>query len=129
VSLSDIQNAQDIDQLVRHFYMDKVLDDPIIGFLFTDIAKIDIEEHLPKVSGFWQKVLLGSNSYQGKMFLAHEQLNNQVTLNEHHFVRWLYLFEQNIDELFEGKIAELAKKRARSVAKSMLNGLNNEYKA
>jgi len=109
--------------------MDKVLDDPIIGFLFTDIAKIDIEEHLPKVSGFWQKVLLGSNSYQGKMFLAHEQLNNQVTLNEHHFVRWLYLFEQNIDELFEGKIAELAKKRARSVAKSMLNGLNNEYKA
>lgn len=129
MSLSDIQNAQDIDQLVRHFYMDKVLDDPIIGFLFTDIAKIDIEEHLPKVSGFWQKVLLGSNSYQGKMFLAHEQLNNQVTLNEHHFVRWLYLFEQNIDELFEGKIAELAKKRARSVAKSMLNGLNNEYKA
>lgn len=127
--LPDIQNAQDVDKLVRHFYRDKVLDDPIIGFLFTDIAKIDIEEHLPKVSGFWQKVLLGSNSYQGKMFLAHEQLNNQVTLNEHHFVRWLYLFEQTIDELFEGKIAELAKKRARSVAKSMLNGLNNEYQA
>lgn len=129
MSLPDIQNAQDVDKLVLHFYRDKVLDDPIIGFLFTDVANIDIEEHLPKVSGFWQKVLLGSNTYQGKMFLVHEQLNNKVTLNEHHFVRWLYLFEQTIDELFEGKIAELAKKRARSVAKSMLNGLNNEYKA
>lgn len=129
MSLPDIQNAQDVDKLVQHFYRNKVLDDPIIGFLFTDVANIDIEEHLPKVSGFWQKVLLGSNTYQGKMFLVHEQLNNKVTLNEHHFVRWLYLFEQTIDELFEGKIAELAKKRARSVAKSMLNGLNNEYKA
>ena len=129
MSLPDIQNAQDVDKLIRRFYVDKVLSDPIIGFLFTDIAKIDIEEHLPKVSGFWQKALLGSNTYQGKMFLVHEQLNNQVTLNEHHFVRWLYLFEQNIDELFEGKTAELAKKRAHSVAKSMLNGLNNEYKA
>ena len=123
----DIQNGEDIEKLIEHFYLNKVIDDPIIGFLFTDIAKIDVPAHIPKVANFWKKVLLGDNTYSGKMFLAHERLNHKVSLNRHHFVRWLYLFEQSIDELFAGKTAELAKKRANKIADSMFNGLNNPY--
>jgi hemoglobin len=124
----DIQNSADIEKLIQHFYINKIIDDPIIGFLFTDIAQIDIKTHLPKVSGFWKKVLLQEkNAYQGKMFLSHKHLNNKVTLNKHHFIRWLYLFEQSVDEFFAGEVAELAKKRAHAVAESMLNGLRNPY--
>jgi hemoglobin len=123
----DIENAADIDHLIEYFYQHKVINDPIIGFLFTDIADIDLPKHLPKVAGFWQKVLLGENNYQGKMFAVHERLNQKVKLNKHHFVRWLYLFEQSIDELYAGPQAELAKKRANSIADSMFNGLQNPY--
>ena len=32
--------------------------DEVIGYLFTDVARLDLEEHLPQIGNFWEQVLL-----------------------------------------------------------------------
>lgn len=42
----DICTREDCERLVRAFY-GQALDDPIIRYLFTDIANLDLEAHVP----------------------------------------------------------------------------------
>lgn len=123
---ADIETPTDVDRLVETFYRKYVLDDPIIGFFFTDIARIDLDKHLPKISAFWQLQLLGKIGYSGQTFAAHNNLHKQTQLTKDHFHRWLYLFELTVDELFSGPRAEAAKQRAHTIARSMLRALNNK---
>ena len=55
----DIETREDCERLVRAFY-GRALTDPIIGFIFTDVAKLDLEAHVPTITSFWETVLLGS---------------------------------------------------------------------
>jgi hemoglobin len=42
-----------------------------------------------------------------------------LPLTKQHFDTWILLFQQTLEELFEGEIAENAKKRASSIARIM----------
>ena len=46
---SDIATREDIEKLVDGFYA-QALKDPVIGFLFTEVAQIDLPTHLRVVS-------------------------------------------------------------------------------
>ena len=35
-----------------------------ISYLFTDIAKIDLEHHLPVLVDFWDSILFNSDTYR-----------------------------------------------------------------
>lgn len=122
----DIAVPADIDRLVAAFY-GKLLHDPIVGFFFTDIARIDLAEHLPKISAFWQQQLLGLPVYRGQTFAMHSALQRRAALTDGHFHRWLFLFEQTVDELFAGPLAAAAKQRARSIAASMQKALAERH--
>ena len=111
----DIETRADCEQLVRAFY-GRALVDPIIGFLFTDVAKLDLEAHVPRITNFWDTILLGAHSYGGGAFRPHVELNFKVPLTRGHFDRWLYLWSMTVDELFAGERAELAKAHANRVA-------------
>jgi hemoglobin len=111
----DIGTRADCEQLVRTFY-GRALVDPIIGFLFTDVAKLDLEQHVPRITNFWETILLGAHNYGGGAFRPHAELNLKVPLTRGHFDRWLYLWTTTVDELFEGERAELAKSHAIRVA-------------
>src|ERR1700753_1818705 len=111
----DIATRADCEQLVRTFY-GRALSDPVIGFLFTDVAKLDLEAHVPRITSFWETILLGAHSYGGGGFRSHVQLNLKVPLTRGHFDRWLYLWSMSVDELFAGERAELAKAHANRVA-------------
>lgn len=124
--LHDIATPADLDRFVAAFY-GKLLRDPIVGFFFTDIARIDLAEHLPKISAFWQQQLLGLPVYRGQTFAVHAALQRRVTLKGGHFHRWLFLFDETIDELFAGPVAEAAKQRARSIAASMRQALAERH--
>lgn len=123
---ADIATAADIDRLVAAFYA-RVLPDPIIGFFFTDIARIDLTAHLPKISAFWQQQLLGNPIYRGPLFEAHRDLHGRAPLSADHFHRWLALFAQTVDELFAGPVADAAKARAQRIATSMQQALANRH--
>ena len=111
----DIETRADCELLVRHFYS-RAMVDPIIGFLFTDVAKLDLDAHIPRITNFWDTILLGSRSYGGGAFRPHVELHFKVPLTRGHFDRWLYLWTMTVDELFSGERAELAKSHAIRVA-------------
>lgn len=114
----DIENRADIEQLVTQFY-DAVKQDPVIGFIFNDIAKVDWAAHLPVMFDFWENTLFFTGSYAGNPMKSHTQLNKICPLTEIHFAQWNKLFAAAVDELFYGDKAELAKQRALSISTVM----------
>src|SRR4051794_38457484 len=62
--LHDIESRGDCERLVRAFY-GRALEDPIIGFIFVDVAKLDLDAHIPQITSFWETILLGARSYAG----------------------------------------------------------------
>ncbi len=111
---SDIKNRLDIELLVNRFYT-SVFDDHSIGYIFTEAVSIDWESHLPTMYQFWESILLGKATYKGNPMLTHILLNKKVKLKKEHFDRWLTLWEQTVDLNFQGKKAEEAKFRARTM--------------
>ncbi|HEY6761874.1 MAG TPA: group III truncated hemoglobin [Baekduia sp.] len=111
----DIQTREDCERLVRAFY-GKAMTDPMIGFLFTDVAKLDLEAHVPVITSFWETMLLGTQTYGGGAFAPHVSLHRKAGLRGPHFERWLALWTATVDELFVGERAEEAKAHAQRVA-------------
>lgn len=113
----DIATREDCERLVRAFY-GKAMSDPVIGWLFTDVARLDLEAHVPQIASFWETVLLGTKSYSGTPFEPHARLHAKANLRAGHFGRWLALWIETVDELFAGERAELAKAHALRVAQA-----------
>ncbi len=116
---ADIRTDADCEALVRGFY-GRALRDPVIGFLFTDIAQLDLEAHITRITRFWATVLLGARSYGGGAFRPHLQLHTKAPLRRGHFERWLALWNATVDEMFSGVRAELAKAHADRVANAFV---------
>ena len=115
--LGDIETRADCERLVRAFYL-RALDDPIIGWIFTDVAHLDLEAHLPVVASFWETVLLGAQTYRGGTFAPHAAIHARIGLRPGHFQRWLTLWRTTVDAHFVGDRAEGAKAHAVRVARA-----------
>jgi hemoglobin len=113
----DIETRADCERLVRAFY-GKALEDPIIGWIFVDVANLDVEAHVPQIASCWETILLGAHSYAGGAFAPHAALHMKTPLKRGHFERWLWLWCTTVDELFAGERAELAKSHAQRVARA-----------
>ena len=124
---TDITCREDIEKFIVAFY-EKVKADETIGFIFTDVVKMNWEKHIPLIVDFWETILLDNPVYRNNAMEVHFDLNKKIPLQKEHFKSWLLLFGNSIDELFEGKIADLAKTRAKSIADVMLFKMNNTNK-
>jgi len=116
--MNDIQTEGDIKILVDKFYQ-KVLADPVIGFIFTEIVVLSWEQHIPIMNSFWSSLLLGSNTYNGNPMIKHMELNKRMPLTKVHFDRWLQLWESTVNENFIGAKANEAITRAQNIAALM----------
>ncbi|MEO6313405.1 MAG: group III truncated hemoglobin [Chitinophagaceae bacterium] len=116
--MNDIATRDDIYYLMECFYASAVPDD-VIGYFFTEVAAINLIEHLPVITDFWEMVLLGGQHYKKNAIAVHTHLNQLSPMEEKHFTRWLQLFTRTVDGLFTGPVAELAKQRALSIATVM----------
>jgi hemoglobin len=114
----DIESKEDIKNLVNAFY-EKVKADAIIGYIFTDIAKVNWEKHLPVMYDFWENTLFYTGTYEGNPMELHKHLHRLMPLTTEHFNQWTKLFTSSVDALFKGKNANLAKQRAISIATVM----------
>lgn len=121
----DISSRGDIEKLIVRFY-EKVKTDETIGFIFTEVVKINWEHHIPVIVDFWETILLDNPLYTKNAMEVHYTLNQKVRLEDDYFNTWIRLFTETIDELFEGKKAVLAKTRARSIAGLMQFKMANE---
>jgi hemoglobin len=107
----DITSLDHIKQLVDRFY-DRVRTDTLLGPVFEARIQYSWPQHLEKMYGFWQTVLLGEHTYNGSPFPPHAKL----PIDHQHFAQWIQLFTATIDEMFAGDKTEEAKWRAARMA-------------
>lgn len=109
----DICNDQDLETLVHAFY-DEVRKNEHLGYIFNDVAKVDWDDHLPKMIGFWSNLLFQTARYRGRPFRQHMSL----PIMEGDFDLWYRLFEETVDKFYMGEKTNSIKKLARSIASS-----------
>ncbi len=126
--LTDIENEADVRLFVDAFYA-KVRSDAILGIIFDTMARVDWDDHLPIMYQFWQTILLHQEGYRGNPIEAHVQLDAAmrfeygVGLAAEDFDRWLYLFEETVDQMFAGSRAEMAKRGATRMGRHIQKAL------
>lgn len=129
--MRDIENRPDIENLMKSFYS-KALSDKKIGYIFTDVAKIDLEHHLPIIVDFWEMILFGTVNFQEKYqrspMQKHIELNKKVPLVLEHFDAWLKLFFTTVDEMFMGEKSDLVKYRAKAIANTMFMKVSQDIR-
>ena len=116
--MKDVLMREDLEILMDYFYH-KLLKDDSINYIFTDVAKINIETHLPTIVDFWQQTIFNTGEYKNNVLKIHQDLNEKVKLTSEHFSTWLKHFNITVDEHFCGENAEKIKTRALSIATVM----------
>lgn len=112
---NDISNEDDVALLVHTFYA-KVRADDLLGPIFEPIIKDNWAPHLHRMVDFWSTILLYTRKYKDDSMPKHLQL----PVEQRHFDRWLSLFNETLNALFAGEVAENAKLRAASIARIMM---------
>jgi hemoglobin len=116
--MKDIQNQEDLYLLVKDFYK-KLLSDNSISYIFTDVVKIKLEEHLPILVTFWSQAILGTGGYANNLTQIHLDVNAKEYLSPELFKIWLNHFYTAVDEYFRGEKAEQIKTQALNIATIM----------
>lgn len=108
---SDILQLDHVKLLVDAFY-GKVREDDLLAAIFNDRIENRWPQHLAKMYTFWQTVLLSEQTYFSSPFPPHATM----PIEKKHFDRWLKLFNETIDDLFAGQVADEARWRANKMA-------------
>ena len=111
----DLDTPDEIAEMVRRFYADVAQDD-LLGPIFNDVAQVDWSEHLPKLTAFWCRALLGLPGYQGNPFRAHALVHARQAFTAADFERWLSLFTETLELGWRGPLADRAREFAERVA-------------
>ena len=113
-----------IRALVESFYP-TILADSITAPFFieklgSDINSKEWQEHLELLTDFWAFTALGDLSYTGSPLAPHFGLKG---LNKEAFDRWLELFYEAIDRVYEPSVGEFFKTRSSNIARNFMINL------
>ncbi|HQK39213.1 MAG TPA: group III truncated hemoglobin, partial [Flavobacterium alvei] len=61
-----------------------------------------------------------AGKYEGNPMAKHRDIHQKCPMKMEHFQRWIHLFTETVDELFEGKKAEEIKQRSVNIAAAMM---------
>ena len=111
----EITNRNDVGKIVRAFYS-KVRLDETLGPIFNGIIT-NWEEHLERLTDFWNMNLFGGKAYTGNPIDTHQHVDDQTPggITPYHFGTWLNLWFETIDAEYEGANADIMKRRARKM--------------
>ena len=112
---TDIKDKNDVDLVVDTFYSVVLKDEQLAPYF----AHLNFVEHLPKLVHFWSFVLLDETGYTTNVTDKHAGMKLTKAL----FDRWVALFHETVDQLFEGEKAQLAKERATILGWTMASKL------
>lgn len=112
---SDLATPEEIGRFVRAFYASVAVDE-LLSPVFVDQANVDWEEHLPRLTGFWCQLELGTVGYSFQPTQKHSELSNAIPFRAEQFQRWIDLFHATIDAGWQGPHAESMKSRAVAIA-------------
>lgn len=120
---NDISSDEDIKLLVHTFY-DKVQQNERLGYIFSDYAAVQWDNHLPQMIDFWSNLLFRTGRYNGRPFRQHLPL----PIEKDDFNLWLGLWKDTVDQFFVGDKADFAKEIAGKIAASFSLRLEMEGK-
>ncbi|MEY3237977.1 MAG: hypothetical protein RI883_2078 [Bacteroidota bacterium] len=115
--MKDIETRSDIEIMVNKFYA-KIMIDKLLSPFFKNL---NFEIHLPKMVDFWAFVLLDEVGYSTNVTEKHLKM----ALNKEHFAQWLKLFNETINQNWEGENAEKAKQRAYLIGWTIESKMSN----
>lgn len=116
--MKTIESRKEISLLVHTFY-EKIREEETLGPIFNQhIPEKKWPEHLDKLTDFWETNLFGIPKFKGSPTQKHITVDKNLghTISQEHFGKWLQLWFETIDELFEGTLATKAKESARKMA-------------
>jgi len=116
--MNDLADRADVRLLLERFYS-RALEDQILAAPFTELREKGLDSHLPVMCDFWETVLFRAGLYHGNALVVHRQLDERHPLCANHFMQWLTLWDDTVDEMYCGPAAERAKIQAARIAKSM----------
>ncbi len=122
--MQDIKNQSDLYKLVDEFYK-KLLSDKSISYIFTDVVRIKIEEHLPILVTFWSQLLFDTGGYTNNLTNIHLEIDKKEHLSPELFKIWINYFNSTVDELFMGEKTEKIKSQALQLATIMQIKIQN----
>ena len=117
--MHDIEERKDVFLLVSKFYS-KIRKDERLGPIFNGAltSKEIWDEHLEKLTDFWESNLFGVIKFQGNPMTTHQKVDksNDYSITQDDFHQWLMIWNGTVDSLFTGVRANLAKEKARRMA-------------
>ena len=114
----DLNCRENVERFVDCFYQ-RLLADEQLAPIFLDVARIDLQVHLPLIKSYWCKLLLGENAYRRHTMNIHRQLHARRSLGSADFERWLNLFCDTLDRSFTGPYSQKARRIAGAIAANM----------
>jgi len=116
---------KNLNKLVIGFYA-KVIKDDLIGPIFIDTLGKDLKSekwkaHIQLLTDFWASVGLGDASYTGSPFAPHVQFQDRLSIEA--FDRWLKLFFETLNTIYEPKLAQLFLARSENFADNFIRNL------
>ena len=115
VALETVAAREATARLVDRFYA-KIRTDPQLGPIFERVVRGKWDTHLEKMRDFWSSVMLTTGRYKGAPVPAHLRIKD---IEPRLFDRWLQLFGETCDELFDGEVAEAFRAKAARIAESL----------
>jgi hemoglobin len=107
----DIETTEDIKLMVDSFYATVKQDELLAPIFFSRIPQ-DWQPHMEEMDSFWGAALLAISGYRGAPFVPHATM----PIAQEHFDKWLVLFAETLEELFEGPKAEETLQRVKNMA-------------
>ena len=99
--MKEIKSLDEIKLLVDTFYS-SIQKNELLGPIFESRIGDNWPTHLGKMYRFWQSILLHENTYSGNPFAPHASM----PIDEKHFKEWFQLFEDTVNSLFGGEVAQ-----------------------
>ena len=118
----DLDSRPQVERFVDLFYQ-RLLADTDMSPIFLEVARVDLDQHLPHIKDYWCKLLLGESVYRRHTMNIHRQLHDRRPLEGGDFQRWLGHFNAALDTNFAGPGVEKARRIASAIAANMEKGL------
>jgi hemoglobin len=118
----DLTTRRQIHDLVVVFYRELVMDE-MLGPVFEEVAEVDWGHHIPLLIDYWCRILLGDQSYQGTLLMAHRRVHDLQPFTTEHFDRWYGLWVATIESRWSGPLAEKAEAHAARIATTLARQL------
>ncbi len=112
---------KNIHAMLDHFYSavlkDELIADFFIERLDDEMISDEWQHHLDLLTDFWASRLLNDPAYKGQPIKPHIKMQG---LSRESFKRWLELFSDIVDKMYEREAAEQFKEHAHIIANNFM---------